>query len=417
MFNHNGPPALWLVLSTDQLNVRTDENWEVSFAGSSWRNAALASAAKTPGRGNPVADGERTFDAAKKIWPLWILLIGIACGGVILWRASLKQFTSPSLERVVLLLISAMWLFLFWNNTRLLPFHAGFDSKEHLKYIDYIQQHWSLPSPTEGWEMYQPPLYYFIAASILSFCKLSINDPGSVVVLRALGAFFGIAQCVLVFLSLRLLLPARTALVGSPAGGFSTNAFVSDALCDERTSHRHARDVDGLSLLASAQERNAARRTICLCWIGTGRDDADKGDRHPLTSHCNRCDLRKAYPHASAVCNLVAQSRSAHRNLSRGVRLVLRAHMAEVRNSVARQLGRHQRIHLVAGSRLSHSSRLPPFRTFVNNSAVQRVRRICGWHLFDLMGRRLCGGASSLNFAWHQHRWSQVICGRWFRQR
>ena len=107
--------------------MRTDENWKASFAGSSWRNAALASAAKTPGRGNPVADGERTFDAAKKIWPLWILLIGIACGGVILWRATLKQFTSPSLERVVLLLISAMWLFLFWNNTRLLPFHVGFD--------------------------------------------------------------------------------------------------------------------------------------------------------------------------------------------------------------------------------------------------------------------------------------------------
>jgi hypothetical protein len=42
----------------------------------------------------PVAGGENTFDAAKKIWPLWILLIGIAGTGVILWRARLKQFTS-----------------------------------------------------------------------------------------------------------------------------------------------------------------------------------------------------------------------------------------------------------------------------------------------------------------------------------
>ncbi len=214
VFNHNGPPALWLILSSDQANVRTDKNWETSFAGSSWRNAALASEAKTPGRGNPIADGERTFDAARKIWPLWILLIGIACAGIVLWRASLKHFTSPSLERIVVLLVCAMWLFLFWNNTRLLPFHAGFDSKEHLKYIEYIQQHWSLPLPSEGWEMYQPPLYYFIAAAILSFCKLAINDPGSVLVLRALGAFFGIAQCVLVFLTLRLVLPVRTALVG-----------------------------------------------------------------------------------------------------------------------------------------------------------------------------------------------------------
>jgi tetratricopeptide (TPR) repeat protein len=214
VFNHNGPPALWLVLSTDQLKVRTDENWETSFAGSSWRNAALASAAKIPGRGNPVAGGERIFDAAKKLWPLWILLIGIVCAGVVLWRASSKHFTSPSLERVVVLLVSVMWLFLFWNNMWLLPFHAGFDFKEHLKYIEYIQQHWSLPSPSEGFEMYQPPLFYLIGAAALSACKLSINDPQSVVVLRVLGAFFGIAAFVFVFLSLRLLFSARTALIG-----------------------------------------------------------------------------------------------------------------------------------------------------------------------------------------------------------
>jgi Flp pilus assembly protein TadD len=214
VFNHNGPPALWLVLSSEQLNVRTDEDWEASFAGSSWRHAALASAVKTPGRGNPVAEGERTFDAAKNIWPLWILLIAITFGGAILWQASFKQFKSLFIELVVFVSICAVWFFLFWNNTRLLPFHAGFDSKEHLKYIDYIQQHWSLPSPTQGFEMYQPPLYYCIAASILSLCKLSINDPGSVVVVRALGAFFGIAQCALVFLTLRLLLPARMALIG-----------------------------------------------------------------------------------------------------------------------------------------------------------------------------------------------------------
>jgi Flp pilus assembly protein TadD len=220
VFNHNGPPALWLVLTSDELNERTDEKWEGSFAGSSWRHATLASVPKTPGSGNPIADVESTFSAAKKIWPLWILLIAVACGCVVLWRAGSKQFTSQSLERLILLLISAVWLFLFWNNTRLLPFHAGFDSREHLKYIDYIQQHSSLPSPTEGFEMFHPPLYFLIAASILSFCKLSITDPASVAVLRALGAVFGIAQCILVFLTLRLLLPVRAALVGLMLAAF-----------------------------------------------------------------------------------------------------------------------------------------------------------------------------------------------------
>src|SRR5262249_46331543 len=98
--------------------------------------------------------------------------------------------------------------------SRLLPFHAGFDFAEHLKYIEYIQKNWSLPLPTEGLEMYQPPLYYLIGAAALSISKLSINDPQSVVVLRLLGELFGIAQFVLVFLSLRLLLPVRAAFIG-----------------------------------------------------------------------------------------------------------------------------------------------------------------------------------------------------------
>jgi tetratricopeptide (TPR) repeat protein len=220
VFNQNGPPALWLLLNSDQVTVRTDQSWETSFAGSSWRNAALACSAKIPGRGNLVASDKSTFDAATKIWPLWILLLGIASAGIILWRAAAGRLRSETWERIVLLLFAGLWLLLFWNNSRLLPFHAGFDYGEHLKYIEYIQKNWSLPLPTEGLEMYQPPLYYLIGAAALSACKLSINDPQSVVALRLLGGFFGIAQFVLVFLSLRLLLPVRAACIGLLVAAF-----------------------------------------------------------------------------------------------------------------------------------------------------------------------------------------------------
>jgi tetratricopeptide (TPR) repeat protein len=214
VFNHNGPPALWLTLAADQSSLRSDESWEVSFAGSSWRHAALATSAKTPGLGNSIVGGERTLDAMKKSWPLWIVLVAIAAVVAFLWQINVRKPTASRLEQILLLVSAGLWLLLFWNNARLLPFHAGFDSAEHLKYITHIQEKRGLPLPTEGWEMYQPPLYYLIAAGILSACKLSISDPGSILVLRLIGAFMGIAQFVLVFLSLRLLFPARTALVG-----------------------------------------------------------------------------------------------------------------------------------------------------------------------------------------------------------
>jgi tetratricopeptide (TPR) repeat protein len=214
VFNPNGPPALWLNLTADQLNLRSDTNWEASIAGSSWRHAVLASAAKTAGLGNSIAGGIRTLDAVKEIWWFWIVLVAIAFGLAFLWRVSRKQSATVRQEGILLIAFAGLWLLLFWNNARLLPFHTGFDSKEHLKYINYIQEHWSLPSPTEGWEMYQPPLYYLIAVASLSACKLSINDSTSIFVLRLLGAFLGIVQFVLVFLSLRLLFPARTAFIG-----------------------------------------------------------------------------------------------------------------------------------------------------------------------------------------------------------
>jgi hypothetical protein len=214
VFNQNGPPALWLNLIADQLTLRSDETWEASIAGSVWHQAALAPAAKIPCCGNPVAGGPGTLDAVKKNWPVWIILVATGCVVAAAWRVLIKKCSLQRLGRILMIVFGGFWLLLFWNNTRLLPFHTGFDSPEHLKYIDYIEKHRTLPLPTEGWEMYQPPLYYSIAAGTLSACKLSIDDPASVSILRLLGLFFGVSQFVLVSLSLRLVLPGRNAFFG-----------------------------------------------------------------------------------------------------------------------------------------------------------------------------------------------------------
>lgn len=40
----------------------------------------------------------------------------------------------------------------------------GHDTDAHIQYIRYVWEHWSIPPALEGWEYYQAPLYYFIAA-------------------------------------------------------------------------------------------------------------------------------------------------------------------------------------------------------------------------------------------------------------
>jgi hypothetical protein len=252
VFNHNGPPVLWLTLTADRLRLRSDKSWEVSLAGSSWRHAALGSWAKTPRPGNSRAGGARTFDALKKLWPLWIVMIVIVGGGALLWRVLFKKCTTTRLERVLLFVFAALWSLLFWNNARLLPFNAGFDSTEHLQYISYIQEHRALPLPTEGWEMYQPPLYYLIAAAkpyrmqtVHWRFGVDLRTPfaGAIIWNRAIRV--GVFQFAIpVSCTDRV----RRTLTGS----LSADAIVPGALRNERNAGCHAGDRDALSLFASA---------------------------------------------------------------------------------------------------------------------------------------------------------------------
>ncbi|MDO8497157.1 MAG: glycosyltransferase family 39 protein [bacterium] len=46
------------------------------------------------------------------------------------------------------------------------PITRGFDATGHIDYIHYLQDYMRVPLPNEGWELYQPPLYYVVATII-----------------------------------------------------------------------------------------------------------------------------------------------------------------------------------------------------------------------------------------------------------
>ena len=233
VFNADAPPALWLSLRTDQLTLRSDQTWETSFTGSAWRSAVLAASPRFPRAGNLLAGGERTFDAVVAVWPTWLAFGGIALGLVLVGRYWVTHSRKPRgfMSRVssrwqisaLLFVISSFWIILFWNNSGLLPFSAGFDSRPHLDYIKYIQERRALPLPNEGYEMFQPPLYYILSASVLSSCGLSVSDTTGILMLRGMTMLFGIAHFTLVFLSLRLLFPAE---IGPQLVGLVIAAFL-----------------------------------------------------------------------------------------------------------------------------------------------------------------------------------------------
>src|SRR5438477_12518736 len=184
---------------------------------------------RLPGPGNPIGGGEETFAALRTIWLMWLTFAGIAMVFSIVgpnWLNRWVPATDADLSRrhmiVLLLVIGSLWVLLFSNNAALAPFVQGFDAPEHLAYIKYVQERHALPLPNEGFEMFQPPLYYFLSAVALSLCGVSVDVHSGIVVLRFLTLIFGLLQLILVFLSLRLIFPGRLAaqLVGLALAAF-----------------------------------------------------------------------------------------------------------------------------------------------------------------------------------------------------
>ena len=222
VFNDDAPPALWLHLDADAANLRTNGSWQASFAGSAWRSAALAADSKFPRAGNLLAGGEKTLAAVAKIWPIWL---GFAAVAILLFVVASRLTNICGSQPSIILfgIAAATWIILLWHNSSLLPFVTGYDSTDHAAYIKYIQERAALPLPNQGYEMFQPPLYYAISAAALSIFRLSTSDPGAILVLRALTICFGIAHLGIVLLCLRLLFPQRT---GAQLIGFLLAAFL-----------------------------------------------------------------------------------------------------------------------------------------------------------------------------------------------
>jgi 4-amino-4-deoxy-L-arabinose transferase-like glycosyltransferase len=223
VYNAAGPPALWLHLQGDGLGLVSDESWEVSDAGASWKYARRATAPMPrPKPGNALAGGEQTFRSLASRWPLmglFALGAAIMLAGTRRWSgwAQGQQFASglwgrfvASPTAVALAAAIALWVILFANNLGSLPRRIGFDVDHHLEYVQYLQERRTLPSAHEGMEMYNPPLYYGLGAAALGVSGLSVTDDAGIVVLRLFSLLVAGIHLALLLAGLRLVFPGET---------------------------------------------------------------------------------------------------------------------------------------------------------------------------------------------------------------
>src|SRR5262245_8885178 len=215
-----GPPALWLALEADGLELVSDAAWSATLMGAEEAPARLAEvplsrwsrvepAPELLDRENP-----RPLDAlrsrAVEIGALFALGVALAVA-IGLRVRHLGELPTPWLIGAWLAM-SAAWLFLFVHNQSL---HGswGFDAGAHRVYVRVVLQEGRLPLADEGWQMYQPPLYYLLAAGWLKLAGFASTDPAAIACLRWLGLVAGLLQALFVLLALRELFPRRPGLV------------------------------------------------------------------------------------------------------------------------------------------------------------------------------------------------------------
>ncbi|PYJ07297.1 MAG: hypothetical protein DME25_04185 [Verrucomicrobia bacterium] len=232
--NTDAPPALWLSLEAGRFALSTGETWEASYGGASWQAARLAAKPLLKPPGSPFAGGERPWASLQQRWPTLLLFLALSAAGY--WLITWRRFPLPrpwlqlrgpwsvvrSPDLLLVTGMAGMWIALFAHNLGALPSLLGYDVSAHIAYIRYIQDHRSLPLASEGWEMFQPPLYYLLSAGLLGLLGLSVADAAGIVALRIMGLVIGVSHFIIVWAALRLLFPNQRAkhLSGVALGAF-----------------------------------------------------------------------------------------------------------------------------------------------------------------------------------------------------
>jgi tetratricopeptide (TPR) repeat protein len=226
--NGFAPPALSVSLGTAEVSLNTDAQWECNIMDSEWRPARLATVAPPEAKGNLLDGRENLFDSVRNNQGQILIFAGIALaivGGATLWNRRAKRFGGKSMGRFFLGLSAVggfFWLILLIHNFRSLAPLIGYDVEAHLDYIRYVQEKNALPLANEGWEMFQPPLYYIVSALALKVAQLDPSHPTGMLLLRLLALVAAALNVLFVFLSLRLLFPgdSRKPLIGAALAAF-----------------------------------------------------------------------------------------------------------------------------------------------------------------------------------------------------
>lgn len=269
VFNEHGPAVLLASCAT--VGLFTGQDWEASYDELLWTRAVAADKKKTL---ELVGHFTSTYKAFLSLLPFYVSIFlavffltrntsssARRSGGI------RKFLSSPSGIRWLLL---ALWAVLAINNILKVPAEIGMDIQGHYEYIEYVANTGRIPLATEGWEMFQSPLYYIISAMLWNFPLSRWFDvTTAMLMLRIIPLLCGLLQVELSYRAARSVFPLRRDLQvwGTVIGGLlPMNLYISQVVGNEPLAGLLSASavVMGFVLLTSEREVIPERHFIFL---------------------------------------------------------------------------------------------------------------------------------------------------------
>lgn len=212
--NYAGPTAVWA--RAPELGLYTNEDWDAYIGSGQTGEVRLASAPPRVPEGYPFDPAWTEFARAL---PVLIPLFIVTVAAVLYGRRKLAGRIPPQAARWVAMASVLALLILGLNNMFRLDYRYGFDASGHYAYIEWIADGKGLPLATDGWQMFQSPLYYVLAAPV--YAVFDSDDAGAAdgeestfkyYPVRIVSIVCGALQPVLAYLLAKMVWPDRPRL-------------------------------------------------------------------------------------------------------------------------------------------------------------------------------------------------------------
>ncbi|WP_031483566.1 ArnT family glycosyltransferase [Maridesulfovibrio frigidus] len=224
--NNNAHPML--LAWSDELGLSSGSGWEASRDDYVWNPALNAGKSGSVLISNKF---KRADQALLHSLP-YMLCVFVLVAGFIWMRdqdklpaAVSKIMITPKAFKIALIFL---WSVMALNNFNILPLKLGMDSTGHFTYIQYVADNLSLPSPIEGWQMFQPPLYYVISAVAYKILTTMMGVESALYWLRLIPLACGAIMIEVCYRSAKLVFAENKTLqvIATLLGGFMPMNFV-----------------------------------------------------------------------------------------------------------------------------------------------------------------------------------------------